>query len=143
MVKKVYVIHMRILKQALNHRLVFKKMQKAIKFNTNAQLKSYTDMNTKLRKKAKNDFENNFLKLTNISGFGKSMGNMSCNNQTKKELFCIRTKLSYHTTKVFSEILLATEMKNKTHIFMNKPVYVGLSILMIFKIVMVDADGLR
>ena len=36
MVKKVYVIHMRILKQALNYRLVFKKMQKAIKFNTNA-----------------------------------------------------------------------------------------------------------
>ena len=55
--KTEYVIHIRNLKQALNHRLVLKKVHRVIKFNQNAWLKPYIDMNTYLRKKAKNDFE--------------------------------------------------------------------------------------
>ena len=35
---------------------------------------------------------------------------------------------NYHTTKYFSENLLAIEMK-KTKVKMNKPVYLGMSIL--------------
>ena len=49
------------LKQALNHGLVFKKVHKVIKFNQNAWLKPYIDMNTDLRKKTKNDFQKVFL----------------------------------------------------------------------------------
>ena len=51
--KTKYVIHIRNLKQALNHALVLKKVQRVIKFNQNARLKSYIDMNTNLRKTAK------------------------------------------------------------------------------------------
>ena len=51
------VIHIKNLKQALNHGLVLKKFHKVIKFNQNARLKPYIDMNTDLRKKAKHDFE--------------------------------------------------------------------------------------
>ena len=36
-----------------------------IKFNQNSWLKPYVNMNTDLRKKAKNDFERDFLKLLN------------------------------------------------------------------------------
>ena len=36
-----------------------------IKFNQNSWLKPYVNMNTDLRKKAKNDFERDFLKLMN------------------------------------------------------------------------------
>ena len=53
--KTEYVIHIRNLKQALNHRLVLKKVHRVIKFNQNAWLKPYIDMNTDLRKKAKNE----------------------------------------------------------------------------------------
>ena len=42
---------------------------------------------------------------------------------------------NYHTTKFFTENLLAIEMK-KTEILMNKPVYLGLSILELSKILM-------
>ena len=58
-----YVIYIRNLKQALNHGLVLKKVHRVIKFNQNAWLKPYIDMNTDLRKKAKNDFKKDFFKL--------------------------------------------------------------------------------
>ena len=51
-----YVTHIRNLTQALNHRLVLKKVDRVIKFNQNAWLKPYIDMNIDLRKNAKNDF---------------------------------------------------------------------------------------
>ena len=59
--KSEYSIHITDLKQALNPGLVLKKIHTVIKFNQNAWLKSYTDMNTDLRKNAKNDFEKDFL----------------------------------------------------------------------------------
>ena len=58
-----YVIHIRNLKQALNHELVLKKINIAIKFNQNLWLKPCIDTNTNLRKKAKNGFEKGFLSL--------------------------------------------------------------------------------
>ena len=51
--KTEYVIHMKSLKQALNHGLILKKVHRAIKFNQKAWLKPYIDMNTKLRKEKK------------------------------------------------------------------------------------------
>ena len=56
-----YLIHIRNLKQALNHGLVLKTVHRVIIFDQNAWLKTYIDMNTDLRKKAKNDFEKAFL----------------------------------------------------------------------------------
>ena len=55
--KTEYVIHTKELKQAFNHGLVLKNIHRVIKFNQDAWLKQYIDMNTDLRKKAKNNFE--------------------------------------------------------------------------------------
>ena len=74
--KNEYVIHIRSLKQTLNHGLVLKKVHGVIKFNQKAWLKPYVDINTELRKRTKNDFEKYFFKLVNNSVFSKTMGNI-------------------------------------------------------------------
>ena len=54
--KEKYVIHIRALKQALNHGLKLKKVHRIIKFNQKTWLKPYIDINTKLRTNAKNGY---------------------------------------------------------------------------------------
>ena len=74
--KKCFVVHIRSLKQALNHGLILKKVHRVTQFNQEAWLKLYIDVNTELRKQAKTDFEKDFLKLMNNSVFGKTMENV-------------------------------------------------------------------
>ena len=74
--KNEYMIHIRNLKQALIHGLILKRVHRVIKSDQKDWLKPYIDMNSKLRQKAKNDFEKDFLKLMNNPVFGKTMENM-------------------------------------------------------------------
>ena len=54
--KEKYVVHIIALKQVLNYDLKLKKVQRVIQFYQKAWLKPYIDMNTELRKHAKNEF---------------------------------------------------------------------------------------
>ena len=58
--KKNYVVHISILKLALDHGLKLRKVHRVIEFNQKAWLKEYIDVNTELRKNAANDFEKDF-----------------------------------------------------------------------------------
>ena len=140
--KEKYVIHIRALKQALNNGLKLKKVHRVIKFQQKAWLKSYIDMNTKLRKEAKNEFEKDFFKLMNNSVFGKTMENVRNHRDIKlvttdEKRNKLVSEPNYHTTKRFSESLLAIEMK-KSKVKMNKPIYLGMPILDISKTLMYE-----
>ena len=92
----------------------------------------------------KNDFENDFFKLMNNANFWKTMKNAMDNRDmklitTKARRNYLVSTLKYQTTKMFSEHLLAIEMK-RTQIIINKPVYLGLPILKMSKTVMYDYD---
>ena len=131
-------MHIKSLKQALNHGLKLKKIHRIIEFNQEAWLNPYIDMNTELRKAAKNDFKKEFFKLMNNSVFGKTMENIRKNRDIKlvttdKKRSKLVSEPNYHTINYISEDLSITEM-NKTKVKVNKPIYVGLSILEISKI---------
>ena len=138
--KKKYAVHIRSLKQALNHGLKLKKFHRIIEFNREAWLKTYIDMNTELRKIAKYDFEKDFFKLMNNAVFGKTMENVRKHRDIKlvttdKKRSKLVSEPNYHTMNYISENLSIIEMK-KTNVKMNKPIYLGSSILEISKLLM-------
>ena len=99
-------------------------------------------MNTKLKKLARNDFEKDLFKLMNNSVFGKTMENIRKHRYIKlvttdKKRSKLVSEPNYHTINLISEDLSIIEMK-KTKVKMNKPIYLGLSILEISKILMYE-----
>ena len=95
-------------------------------------------MNSDLRKKAKNNFEKDFFKLMNNTVFGKTMENVRKHRDiklitTETRINYLVLELNYHTIKFSTKNLLAIEMR-KTEVLMNKPVFLGLSILELSKL---------
>ena len=140
--KKKFVAHINTLKQVLNHGLKFKKIHRVIEFNQEAWLKPYNDMNTELRKLAKNDFKKDLFKLKNNSVFGETMENIRKHRDIKlvttdKKRSKLVSEPNYHTINLISEDLSIIEMK-KIKVKMNKPIYLGLSILEISKTLMYE-----
>ena len=101
---------------------------------------SEPNINTELRKEAKSDFEKDLFKLMNNSVFGKTMENIRKHRDIKlvttdKKRSKLVSEPNCHTINLISEDLSIIEMK-KTKVKMKKPIYLGLSILEISKILM-------
>ena len=131
-VEKEYSIDIISLKQALNHGLKLKKVHRVIKFNQEAWLKPYIDMNTERKKNAKNDFENDFCKLVQNAVFWKTIENVTKHKDIK--LVTVEARRNYLVSEPKYHNLLAIEMK-RTWILISKTVYLGPSILEANKII--------
>ena len=81
--KKRYVVHIMALDQALKYSLKLKKVHRVIEFQQIRWMKVCIMLNTRLRKDAKNEFENDFFKLMNSSVFGKTMENIKNHKDMK------------------------------------------------------------
>ena len=140
--RKKYVVHKNLLKQSLNHGLKLKKIHRIIEFSQKTWLKPYIDMNTELKKLARNDFEKDLFKLMNNSVSGKTMKIIRKHRDIKlvttdKKRSKLVSEPNYHTINLISEDLSIIEMK-KTKVKMNKPIYLWLSVLEISKILMYE-----
>ena len=140
--KNNYVVHYKTLIQYLNLGMELKKIHRGIKFIECDFLKPYIDKNTNLRTQAKNNFEKDFFKLMNNSVFGKTMENIRNRVNVKlvdtgEQFKKLTAKPNYESRKIFNENLVSVHMK-KTSLTMNKPVYLGMSILDLSKSLMFD-----
>ena len=132
-----YVIHHETLKLYVSLGLKITKIHKGITFNESPWLAEYIDMNTALRTKATSNFEKDFFKLANNSVFGKTMENVRNRVDIRlvtsvEKLLKLTCKPNYQGNTIFSENLIAVQMK-RTELVLNKPIYLGMSILDISK----------
>jgi len=140
--KNKYIIHERNLKQAIDAGLLLKKIHRVLRFKQKPWMKEYIDFNTEKRKLAKNDFEKDFFKLMNNSVFGKSMENIRKRQNIKlitdeNKYLKYVAKPTFKNSKTFSEDLVAVHYI-KEKLLLDKPIYVGFSILDISKTIMYD-----
>ena len=131
--KKNYIIHHETLKLYLSLGMKLTKIHIGIKFKESAWLKVYIDLNTKLRSRAKNDFEKDFFKLMNNSVYGKTLENIRnhkdirlVNNRKSASMYA--NKPNFHHCTIFDESLISIHMK-RTKLVLDKPIYLGFSIL--------------
>ena len=140
--KSHYVVHYRNLKQYLDLGMRLTKIHRVLIFNQSPWLKSYIDFNTEKRKHAANDFEKDFYKLMNNSVFGKTMENLRKRVNVKlvndkAKLSKLTASPSFNYFRIFSEDLAAVNMR-KTKLYLNRPIYVGFTILDLSKVLMYD-----
>ena len=140
--KSKYVVHYRNLQLYLSLGMKLTKVHRILKSKQSDWLKKYIDFNTGKRKNAANSFEKDFFKLMNNATFGKTMENLrkriSVNlvYNAKDYVRCL-TKPSFVLHKIFSKSFVAIH-EIKPVLTLNKPIYVGFSILDLSKLLMYE-----
>ena len=84
-----------------------KKVHRLIRFNQDEWMKPYIEMNSKIRQKAKNNFENDFFNSINLAVFEKTMENVRKHKDIKlvtieRRRNYLVSEPNYHTTKFFT-----------------------------------------
>ena len=138
--KKKMVLHSMVLKYYLDHGMKLSKIYRVIRFNQAPWLKPYIEKNSTLRAAAKNDFEKDFFKLMNNAIYGKTCENLKKRTDVRlvndaKKLKRLVVKPQLLNTRIFNQgkDLVGVELR-KTKIMIDKPFYVGFSVLELSKL---------
>jgi len=121
------------------HGLRVTKIHRVLQFAQSSWRRDYIQLNTDFRTRANNDFEKNLYKLMNNVVFDKTMKNVR--NHVDVRLLtrwdrrygaeAMIAKSNFHSRSVFSENLVAIEMR-KLEVKFDKPICVGMCILDIY-----------
>ena len=142
--KNSYVLHYRNLQLYLSLGMRLTKVHRALRFQQSRWMEPYIRLNTELRKKATSGFEKDLFKLMNNSVFGKTMENLRKRVDVKlvragedDRLRRLIASPSYARANIFDDDLAAIQM-HKSRLMLNRPVYVGMSVLDLSKHLMYD-----
>ena len=138
-----YVVHYRNLQLYLSLGMKLTKIHRVLKFKQSDWMKKYIDFNTEKRMNAVNDFEKDFFKLMINSAYGKTMENLRkrinvrlINNAEK--FLKYTSKPTHITHKIFDKDYAAIH-EIKPVLIINKPNYVGFTVLDLSKWKMYDS----
>ena len=140
--KTKYVVHIKNLQLYVTYGLKITRIHRVIEFRQEAWLKPYIDFNTEKRKVATSIEAKNSFKYMNNSVFGRSCMNIRNHKDVKivtneKQVNRCISKPNYGHFEIINEDLVAILM-NKTHIYWDKPTYLGFTILELSKTLMYE-----
>ena len=140
--KSNYVLHYGIIQLYLSLGIRLTKIHRVLKFKQSDWMKKYIDFNTEKRTNAANSFEKDFFKLMINSVYGKTMENLRKRinvrlvNSEKDSLK--NTSRPFHIThKIFGKNYAAIH-EIKPVLTLNKPIYVGFTVIELSKWLMYD-----
>ena len=136
--KKNYVLHYRNLKYYLSQGLILKKVHRKLEFKQSHWMKPYIDFNTQKRMEATNEADKNLFKLLNNAAYGKTMENMRKRMKiriikTPKDFLKYASRPTYINYNIFGKNLVTIHEK-KELLTLNKPIYVGCTVLELRKL---------
>ena len=138
--KRRYVVHYQALQLYLRLGISLVKIHRALRFTQSRWLQPYIALNTEKRKQSTNAFEKDFFKLMNNSVFGKTMENVRGRINlelvhSKRRMKKLSCKPTFHRLLTFNKDLVAVQCL-KTVLCLDKPIYVGCTILDVSKTLM-------
>ena len=136
--KQHYIIHYELLKYYLALGIIVTKVHRAIKFRQDYVFKKYVDYNSEMRALSVNRSAKDYYKLKSNSLYGKTVENIRkrtnlrlCN--TEKKLVTYASKATFRkSTRIDNDLVAA--LLTKDVICLNKPVYIGQSVLDLSKL---------
>ena len=138
MPKEKYVLHYRNLQYYLSEGLILKRVHRILEFKQSAWMKPYIDFNTQKRKEATNEADNNLFKQFSNAVYGKTLENMRKRIKIRiatneKDFIKYSSRPTYISHVKFGKNLLVIHEK-KELLTLNKPIYVGCTILELSKL---------
>ena len=142
--KERYVLHYHNLQLYMSLGMRLKKVHRALQFEQSPWMEPYIRMNTDLRKQANSDFEKDLYKLMNNAVYGKTMENLRrrvnvklVRSHEEDKLRRLIASPSFARANIFDDDLAAVQM-HKSRLVLNRPIYVGMSVLDLSKSLMYD-----
>ena len=145
--KKRYIVHERNLREYLRQGLVLTAVHRRLEFDQSPWMAPWILKNTDFRRQARNRFEEDFFKLLNNSVFGKTMESVrkrvdiqlvrATDDGERERYRKMVAKPTFAGRKIFDEALIAVH-RMRASVLLNKPVYIGLAVLDLSKLMMVD-----
>ena len=138
--KKNYLTHYRMLKIYIRHGMIVDKVHSIISFKQSRWLEKYISYNTEKRNRAKSDFEKDFYKLLNNAFYGKTMENVRNRLKIKfikkddyREIIKHQSKLTFNGIHKSYENCDSYTFK-QNEVLMDKPIYLGFTVLELSKL---------